>query len=156
MRGEVGLTPGSNLTPKSRHDSMDPFMTDEQRRKVIVKFKGKEFQYYYSLISFSGKICLCFPLIPCQVADNYPGTTETILLFQSDTASKSGQDKKAQGVTVLLFIMHFHTIIIKFILELYKINPSETVVAIQPNQPLPCCGPFLCLLHHYHWFSPLI
>lgn len=33
LRGEVGLTPGSNLTPKSRHDSMDPFMTDEQRRK---------------------------------------------------------------------------------------------------------------------------
>jgi len=61
LRGEVGLTPGSNLTPKSRHDSMDPFMTDEQRRKVIVKFKGKEFQYYYILyLAFLARFACVF------------------------------------------------------------------------------------------------
>lgn len=155
MRGEVGLTPGSNLTPKSRHDSMDPFMTDEQRRKVIIKFKGKEFQYYHILyLAFLARFACVFlwSLVKWQITIQGPPRQ----LFQSDTANKSGQDKQAWGVTVLPFIMHLHTIIIKFILELYKINPSETVVAKQPNQPLPCCGPCLCLLHHYQWFSTLI
>lgn len=34
LKGEVGLTPGSNLTPKPRNDNMDPFMTEEQRKRV--------------------------------------------------------------------------------------------------------------------------
>ncbi|XP_068747551.1 uncharacterized protein [Montipora capricornis] len=34
LKGEVGLTPGSNLTPKPRHDNMDPFLTEEQRKRV--------------------------------------------------------------------------------------------------------------------------
>ncbi|KAK2562288.1 SH3 and PX domain-containing protein 2B, partial [Acropora cervicornis] len=46
LRGEVGLTPGSNLTPKSRHDSMDPFMTDEQRRKVNGSFTYNTMQRF--------------------------------------------------------------------------------------------------------------
>lgn len=33
LKGEVGLTPGSNLTPKPRNDNMDPFMTEEQRKR---------------------------------------------------------------------------------------------------------------------------
>lgn len=31
IKGEVGLTPGSNLAPKP---SVDPFMSDEQRKRV--------------------------------------------------------------------------------------------------------------------------
>lgn len=32
IKNDVGLTPGSNLTPKQ--PSIDPFMTDEQRKRV--------------------------------------------------------------------------------------------------------------------------
>ena len=35
MRGEVGLTPGSNLSPRPRLDDFtDPLMTEEQRQRV--------------------------------------------------------------------------------------------------------------------------
>ena len=60
----MGLTPGSNLTPKPRNDVTDPFVTEEQRKRVSLS------NCMYKLCKMFFFVCVCVCVLNLFTSNN--------------------------------------------------------------------------------------